>query len=177
MWQLLLHVNFISVTLTLVSFFLAALILAFLKIREHRYFSDFFKVAVFLSVPAYLYILVEPTGGWGEVGRHGANVNVIPWSPLSEGAGPNLFWETIALNSIIFVPLGIFSFLAFSGWGFRFLVGPVLSLCVEVLQGLLGTGRQSDINDLLANSAGYFIGLAFVMVSLFALQELHEKKK
>ncbi|QRN78941.1 MAG: VanZ family protein [Nocardiopsis sp. BM-2018] len=177
MWQLLLHVNFISVTLALVSFFLASLVFAFLEIREYRYLAVFSRVVVFLSVPAYLYVLVEPVGGWGEIGRHDASVNVIPWSPLFEGAGPTLFWETIALNSIIFVPLGIFSFFAFSSWVFRILVGPALSLCVEVLQGLLGTGRQSDVNDLLANSAGYFIGLAFVAVSLFLLRGLCEKKK
>jgi glycopeptide antibiotics resistance protein len=63
-----------------------------------------------------------------------------------------------ALDVLKFVPAGVL--LAIRGIGFWASVAIVagVSLCIEVLQYLLATGRTADVNDLVANVTGAALG-------------------
>ncbi|ODG90951.1 MULTISPECIES: VanZ family protein [Bacillaceae] len=76
---------------------------------------------------------------------------------------------TFVLNIIMFVPLGVYLF--FIGRK-NFTVkqtaktGFILSLVIEIIQMIirimLGSGRSSDINDLLANTIGAIVGYLII---------------
>lgn len=66
--------------------------------------------------------------------------------------------EVIA-NVLAFVPVGVLAFLFVRVWPLAFLVGPVLSIAIETVQGLALPHRAATVNDILANSAGATIGV------------------
>jgi VanZ family protein len=73
------------------------------------------------------------------------------------------FVETSA-NVLMFVPLGALIALYFpqSLWWFSGVLGLALSLCVELGQYVLLPARFASAGDLVANTAGAFIGGAIV---------------
>ncbi|MFL1379534.1 MULTISPECIES: VanZ family protein [unclassified Nocardiopsis] len=79
------------------------------------------------------------------------------------------------LNLLIFVPVGIAAVLALASWPARLLFGPLLSLAIEALQWLLATGRQADVTDLVTNSSGALLGVAFMGGALY-LRARRERK-
>lgn len=88
---------------------------------------------------------------------------------LSLRAGlPGLFstfglWERV-LNVLLFVPLGVLCALTRPGWSvLRWaVVGMVLSLGIEVVQGLLLPGRDASVSDVVMNTVGMVLGVALV---------------
>jgi VanZ family protein len=84
----------------------------------------------------------------------------------------------IATNVLLYLPLGLFLGLAMSTRRLRFfspglLVGPLLSLVVEIAQGFIG--RMSDLVDVVTNSTGHLIGLALAAIAInrFGLRPGH----
>ncbi|MEC3891076.1 VanZ family protein [Nocardiopsis sp. LDBS1602] len=166
MWQLLFYMNvpvfFSVVVVGAVVAFLGVL----LKRGNERLVTGVCRVVLAVSLLAYVIVLVEPVDGWGQVGGGGVNVSLIPFDFLSgEHVTENsLHWEEWMLNILLFLPLGIVAALLFTHW-VRWLLGPLVSLTVEVAQAVLATGRQSALDDLLANSLGYLIGVTLVLLA------------
>lgn len=68
-------------------------------------------------------------------------------------------------NVFMFIPVGMFFLLLFGRrlWFVALLFGVALTCAIETIQRFL-PDRVSDISDILANSAGTFIGVVFVLV-------------
>ncbi|GHC78564.1 hypothetical protein GCM10007079_15960 [Nocardiopsis terrae] len=132
-----------------------------------------------IAVFACMAVLVEPVGGWASVGQGGMSLSLTPFGFVfgDHVTDNSLHWEEWMLNILLFVPLGIVAALTIANrWGL-WLFGPVLSLAIEVGQAVLATGRQSALDDLLANSAGYFIGVAFVLLAQRILTRQHQPER
>ena len=107
-----------------------------------------------------------------------------------ENAMPNLLdlvlrgahrlgWESldftrleIAANVLVFVPVGLLAVAVLPRrlGALAFLVGPALSIAIEVAQRVALPHRAATISDVLANSAGATIGVvvALTVTALFA---------
>ncbi|MDK8193894.1 VanZ family protein [Paenibacillus sp. UMB7766-LJ446] len=91
----------------------------------------------------------------------------LQWIPLLTADAPSF-----ALNILLFIPLG-FMLPLLKPWAHSVrtaaIAGLTLSLLIEMLQLLirvtLGNGRSTDINDLIANTAGSVLG--YVTLNLF----------
>lgn len=84
-----------------------------------------------------------------------------PWS-LTDG----LALQERVLNTLLFVPIGIAAFFAFSSWPARLLFGPALSLTIESTQWALASGRSVDTGDLLVNGVGSLVGTLVSLMSV-----------
>lgn len=90
-----------------------------------------------------------------------------PW-----GTTGGLVLQERVLNTLLFVPIGVVAFFAFSAWTARLLCGPALSLTVEASQWALPWGRLADIGDLMVNSAGSLVGTLLAAVSVALVSTL-----
>ena len=78
---------------------------------------------------------------------------------------PGYDWITYGVvestaNVLLFVPVGAVAFLLLPRrlWPVSLLVGPALSVAIEVSQALLRPGRVATFDDIVANSLGAAIG-------------------
>lgn len=89
------------------------------------------------------------------------NINLIPFrgSVITNG---RIEVGEIVLNILIFVPLGVYTSILKSRWGFLKRTAPAFftSLTFEVLQYMFGIGA-TDITDLIGNTLGGIIGILF----------------
>ncbi|GAA1442797.1 hypothetical protein GCM10009602_20920 [Nocardiopsis tropica] len=139
--------------------------------------------------PADFYAHGEPGAGASVVdGRGGAVSHAqenLVLTELSEGIGTMgepaqyaaLILKEKAMNALLFVPLGILAFFAFSPWWARLLFGPALSVSVETLQWAVGAGRVADTGDVLANSGGFLVGAGMAAVSAALLARLPRESR
>lgn len=109
------------------------------------------------------------------------SINLIPFHSITEyisGSTANLkrfAFSNVVGNIVIFIPLGIYLPLlkkdkrVITNLLFIFIV----SLFVEIIQGLLGIGA-SDIDDIILNSLGGLVGILGYKFLLFILRD--EKK-
>lgn len=73
--------------------------------------------------------------------------------------------EVIA-NVLVFIPVGILAFVLLPRrvWMLSLLVGPLLSLSIEVAQRIALPHRAATVTDVVANSSGATAGVAFALV-------------
>lgn len=98
-------------------------------------------VYVLVGLPNVAYIRAEP------------NLNLIPFVGMLED------WKNGILNILLFVPLGVMLPLlwnSFRNTKKAILFGFTMSLAIELLQIL--TFRATDVNDLITNTLGAYIG-------------------
>lgn len=90
-----------------------------------------------------------------------------------------LGWESlnftrleIIANVLVFVPIGVLAFLLVPRrfWPLAIMLGPALSLSIEVFQRLALPNRAATLTDVVANSGGALIGVALAIAGtlLFA---------
>ncbi|KJL25917.1 VanZ like family protein [Microbacterium oxydans] len=72
----------------------------------------------------------------------------------------------ILANVLVFVPVGIFSFVLLPRrvWFLALLVGPLLSAMIETAQRLALPHRAATVNDVVANTTGAILGVAIAVV-------------
>ncbi|GMK41420.1 membrane protein, VanZ family [Paenibacillus sp. CCS19] len=109
------------------------------------------------------------------------SINLIPFRSISEflsGSSANLArfaFGNVVGNILIFIPIGVYLSVLKSNK--RVLTNLsmilVMTLLVEIIQGLAGIGT-ADIDDILLNSLGGWIGILVYKLLLFTLRE--EKK-
>lgn len=121
-------------------------------------FSCYISVVyVLVGLPNVTYIRME------------LNLNLIPFVGMIED------WKNSILNILLFVPLGIILpilWCKFSAAKTTVLFGFGMSLVIELLQIL--TYRATDINDLITNTLGTFLG--FCCTRLFPKKYLPTNK-
>lgn len=138
----------------------ALLMIPLYWIMDRVYFRNSKKSMFYCLFACYLgvvYVLVGlPTVNYI---RPELNLNLIPILPMAED------WKNSVLNVFLFAPLGMMLPL---GWlkfrEKRYAVGLCfgISLCIESLQML--TFRATDVNDLITNTLGAYLGYLAVMV-------------
>lgn len=129
-------------------------------------------VATIIAVPFFgilLWLLLAPNA-------------VDKWAPLTVEGGmtflrehgfPNLaFWQAeIIANVLVFIPVGLLSFVLLRKprrW-LAFVIGPALSLTVELIQATVLADRVASASDFLLNTLGTVIGvgIAWAIARLF----------
>jgi len=88
-------------------------------------------------------------------------VNLIPLQGSFDENGDLLLRE-VFYNFLLFMPLGVYLSLLKTSWSFKkkVIVIICLSLALETIQFVFAIGR-SDVTDVLSNTLGGIIGLAF----------------
>lgn len=124
----------------------------------------FFALFVFMF---YLFAVFQVTGAGTlfDFWRYGIDLNP---SQINLEPFAYFVFETHFLNIVLFIPLGfllplIWPNKAKIGWAFMYGLG--FSVLIEMSQLL--NNRQSDVDDLLMNTAGALLG--YVLFKLFAL--------
>lgn len=77
------------------------------------------------------------------------------------------------LNLLLFVPVGILAFYAFTQWWARLFFGPALSVSVESIQWAMAAGSIADPADVVFNTVGFLVGTVIAVVSLCAARWAH----
>ncbi len=147
----------------LIAFFL--LLPIFFHLNKHR-FSSTRKTVLYLLFATYL------TGVYAVVGlpdiayyRFSPNINLEPFRYMFSDLGNTV------LNVILFLPMGFFLPILwkdFSSLWKTVLVGFLTSLTIELLQ--IFTYRATDVNDLMTNTLGAFVGY---FLGIFVEKFLH----
>ena len=84
-----------------------------------------------------------------------------PWSVTG-----GLALQERVMNTLLFVPIGVAAFFAFSSWSARLLFGPALSLTIESTQWALASDRSPDTGDLLVNGVGSLLGSLMALTAV-----------
>ena len=135
-------------------FMIPIFIIYFLLLRKWGKPQSFFHIAAAFVFGYYLFGILTVTGiGYTSTISFRPKISLTPFIGMITGP-----LETI-LNIVLFVPLGIFLPLLYKKYHRVtkvLLTGFLLSLSVEIVQ-MLDWG-SSDINDLITNTAGTYIG-------------------
>ncbi|WP_336773518.1 VanZ family protein [Paenibacillus sp. MMO-58] len=103
------------------------------------------------------------------------SMNLVPFHSITEyiaGSTANLkrfAFANVMGNILIFIPLGVYLPLFKNNYITNVLSIIMLSLFVEIIQGLLGIGT-ADIDDIILNSIGGCVGLIVYRFLLFILR-------
>ncbi|WP_425954073.1 VanZ family protein [Xylanimonas sp. McL0601] len=120
-------------------------------------------LGVYVLALAWVVLLKIHTDGFGDlVGRR--SVNVVPFGGTAAGG---LGSSELAVNVLVFVPLGVLVYLAARRRSFARVFLPIVGVSVvfEIVQFVFGIGA-SDITDVLTNSAGGLVGLGIAWLGL-----------
>lgn len=109
------------------------------------------------------------------------SINLIPFHSIMEyisGSSANIkrfAFDNLVGNIVIFIPLGTYLLLFKNDKRVRtnLLFIFIVSLCVEIIQGIFNLGT-SDIDDIILNCLGGWIGILGYKLFLFTLRD--EKK-
>ncbi|MER5712621.1 VanZ family protein [Streptomyces sp. NPDC002122] len=165
MWQIVLYVNTLSVSLfVLVAALVSVLLTRWIASspKERRRIARILFIA---SIAVVLLATVMPTQMPGSGSRY---VSLTPGGAFFgseiEGMYPmerRMATATSIANAAMFVPLAIFWYAAAKrSSGLRVLIGALsLSVGIELAQFIMNTGRVVDVDDVLFNTAGAFIGV------------------
>ncbi|QQK75010.1 VanZ family protein [Salicibibacter cibarius] len=134
--------------------------------RSLRIFS-WSMFAIYMAMLLYITAFAWNYGAsLGPDGPGGRNYNPVPFRSIYRiGVFSPDIWDPLKIligNVLLFVPLGIFLPLLFRrlrSIGRVTLVGMLISLFIELYQFTF-TMRVSDIDDLVLNTAGVFLGAA-----------------
>lgn len=112
------------------------------KCIQYYLFACYLAVVyVLVGLPNVTYIRAE------------LNLNLLPFAGMLDD------WKNSILNILLFLPLGIMLPLLWSNFrntGKTILFGFAMSLAIELLQIL--TFRATDVNDLITNTLGAYLG-------------------
>ncbi|WP_010680983.1 VanZ family protein [Acetivibrio cellulolyticus] len=143
-----------------------------------------FKIKVLITIFEYCFILSIITilkitgiisGNFGATSIFAGNVN-FSFSLFEEGLS-----RATVLNLILFIPFGFLAALAVKKlrekWFYGILIGLIFSIVIEFLQSF--TGRYVQIDDVMMNTIGSFIGYGiscFILVLVDKTNIKHGKK-
>ncbi|UNK21069.1 VanZ family protein [Paenibacillus sp. N3/727] len=107
------------------------------------------------------------------------SINLIPFDSIGDyisGSSANLkkfAFSNVVGNILVFIPLGVYLSLFKNNKIINLLFIFIMSLFVEITQGLLGIGT-ADIDDIILNCLGGWVGILGYKLLLFLLRD--EKK-
>lgn len=133
------------------------------------------RVVLGLYVPVLVWVVLLKihTGDLGDlVGRR--SVNLVPMGGTASGG---LGSRELAVNVLVFVPLGVLVLLAARQRRFARMLLLVVGVSVvfEVVQYVAGIGA-SDVTDVLTNSAGGLVGMGLAWLGLRVLGD-HARRR
>jgi len=170
----------IQSAVVLIPLFFIYLIGASLLMSKAREKMTFFKLITIVSLGVYIMSVLHLT-----LFPITVHSNLAPWlSALNWIPILTIDIKTFMLNIIMFVPLGVYFYLAFSHEktikqvAVYSLVGSVLLESTQlVIRIVLASGRSVDVNDLIANTLGGIVGYYILkkMTSLSFFQTLIQR--
>lgn len=167
------HLHFFSPGIA-VSFLFLGIFEISLRIRKER--VSWFHRMIILLTGLYLtgvFSITVSSAYAFSAPVLGKDVNLIPFKVLHTMSGnPLNFWG----NIILFIPIGVFLVLLSNKCQNLFatlLIGAELSVFIELLQ-LLNV-RNTDIDDVILNTAGTLCGFLIGKFILFSVSSLREK--
>lgn len=96
---------------------------------------------------------------------------------LDGAGGPmgqaSLVLEERLLNFVLFVPVGILAFYAFTRWWARIFFGTALSVGIETIQWAMAAGHLAHTGDVAVNTSGALAGTVVAAISLGAARWVH----
>ena len=117
----------------------------------------FWKDLMTLTFVAYILCLFQIVTSQDVSGDHGINITFFKELTRYE-LGSRLFYHNIIGNILLFVPFGFFTsyFLDLEKKRYIFLLTFIVSIVIETIQ--LNIGRAFDVDDVILNLAGGFLG-------------------
>ncbi len=125
-----------------------------IKYKEKFIFHQEILSFVFI---VYILCLFQLVTNQDLPGEHG--INIIPFKEIGRYTfGSRLFFRNVIGNIILFMPFGFLTsyYLDLEKKRYNFLITLFISLVIEFIQ--LSIGRAFDIDDILLNIVGSFIG-------------------
>jgi len=85
----------------------------------------------------------------------------------------------VLANVLVFIPVGILAFLLLPrrAWGLAFVVGPALSLAIEVFQRIALPHRAATVSDVIANSTGATVGAVLAVLCTILVAALSSQPR
>ncbi|MFE7511949.1 VanZ family protein [Streptomyces sp. NPDC057540] len=165
MWQIVLYVNTVSVSLFVFGAALVSVLLtrwiASAPVERRR----IARILFFASLTVVLVATIMPTQMPGSGSRY---ISLTPGGAFFgsgiEGMYPmerRMATATSIANGAMFVPLAIFRYAAARrASGLRVLIGGLaLSVGIEFVQLIMNAGRVVDVDDVLFNTTGTLVGV------------------
>ena len=167
---------------------LVAMITTYLVSRKRNFDTKkrIVNILFILSLIAILLVTVFPQTYGAEMPRI---VNYVPfigmYNILFHSVDIIVPISNLGFNILLFVPFGFFlSFIKSSKKKSVFkiiLMGLFLSLCIEVIQFVVPMGRSADVDDLILNTVGTYLGhiiwiLFYKFFDMFTLEETELKR-
>ncbi len=148
---------------------------SFLGFWAHRK-TEISRSAVLRSVGEALLVVwglcvalvtLSPGAGW-----QARALDLVPFDDWSDAVSPEVVVAQVGGNVVLFLPAGVLLAARF-GWGVgrSAIVGLGIVTAIEVLQFVLGWGRASTVDDVIAGTVGVVLG-AVVVVALRAVAGL-----
>ena len=125
-----------------------------IKYKEKFIFHQEILSFVFI---VYILCLFQLVTSQDLPGEHG--INIIPFKEISRYAfGSRLFFRNVVGNIILFMPFGFLTsyYLDLEKKRYNILITLLISVIIEFIQ--LSIGRAFDIDDIILNIVGSFIG-------------------
>lgn len=117
-----------------------------------------------LSVIGILLVTVYPNG----LGMR-RSVNIVPfvgiYNIMFHSVDLTVPIRNLGLNILLFIPIGFFLSFKKSSFKFVLLTGFLFSLFIEMVQFSIPMGRSADIDDVILNTIGTFLGYIFWKLS------------
>ncbi len=129
-----------------------------------------------LTFVVYILCLFQIVTNSDVSGVHGVNITLFKELTRYQ-VGTRLFYKNIIGNIIMFIPFGFFVsyYLKLDRKGFLFFITLLVSVVIEAIQ--LKIGRAFDIDDILLNMVGSFMGYVIYRIIDKALGNLSETLK
>lgn len=136
--------------------------------HEHFYFYKEMYILLTITYVLFLYYLllgIENTANYG--------INIIPFKEITRyKIGSNLFIYNVIGNIAVFIPFGLFlnNILNTKKVSYTVLISIIVSLTAELIQFKIG--RAFDVDDVILNTFGAFIGFLTYRLLFFVNEKL-----
>ena len=153
-------------------------ILMILKKRTIHQYKDLSKVLLLAEflLSVYICTILDITGALDTRIHFGFSPSNLPGFISIPFAGASI--KMVTLNFMLFVPYGFLAYFCFRtmklNWRKAILIGFFTSLIIECMQAF--TGRMTEIDDLLINTAGFAAGY-LVAEGIAKLKDAKTRKK
>ena len=153
---------------------LISLRVAYLKMNKQKIIIS--KELMSLAFVVYILCMFQIVTSQDVSGVHGVNITLFKELTRYE-VGSKLFYRNIIGNIMMFIPFGFFSsyYLKLNRKTFIFFLTLIVSIVIELIQ--LKIGRAFDIDDIILNVVGTFLGYYLYRLVDSVIGELSETVK
>lgn len=168
------NTGFMLLTLILLLSIVTFGLMVFYLVNNHEFINKGALAMFLVYLLAVLYMTVFSRTGADSTHDTSIRMEVLDWFYVWRRTGNTGAAGHFLLNVAMFVPLGlIFPFIdeeMLDRWTYALPVGLMLSVLIESVQMIVKMG-QSDINDIIGNTLGVFIGMALYKIYAWFVYE------